>query len=489
MNFRVFSKNLKILKKEKKKKMEKLTEIEEKYLALKDNAKKEFLKKAFPEAIKLYQSALEILNKEDQKKFSFETKNQKSILNSNIGFALSKSGKDEEALPFFDESIAQNPKYEKSILRKTQSLFNLNQFTKALTALNKLQELKKDPAAVSLKSKLNIKIQSGMTPIKVFSAFSELFSDANIKRMEVRHKSKDNQEETTKIEIEEIFQKQEQIEWQFISLNKIIENEHNINILLQILFDFHKIFLTKKIENWRKMLTKSNYHKLISIFYVIIEKINHNKLKKFYVENFDLDPKKPSKGSKTFEKLASVYETAWKNFISSEEKFKDIILIFPIFFRNLEILNKISLRLKVNKYKYKDKEEKYCQNIQLFFQVLCTSFKRLAASKDALLKTLESEYMKFSGEILIEFLDRVSRSNSKEAKSFLVVFLKSLTEVYEGKVSELLFGKMAHLYRGSFSFQSILLMNSLLLSDFPVIVDDLSENQPVFIVKNFLIFF
>ena len=460
---------------------------EKQYLEIKDQGKAKFLSKKFEEAIEHYKSALKGLEDNPSIFENSEQKQQKAILNSNIGFAYSKLGQNRASLAFYDASIAENPQYEKSLFRKAQALYHLDEHSQALGELSKLQTMAKDPSAISLKSKLIIEIQKSMTSKNIFKELRQLLDDSNSKRIEVRDKKVDpvTKKETIEISTEESFLKQDQIEWQLVSLSKVIEKEDETPSLLKLLFDFYEIFRQRELAKWRTMLTKSNYLKVLSIFFVILQRISQKKLSKAYLESYSKDTaKKAKKGFiLDFDKLDIIYEHFWEIYSVDDEKLvKDIILSFPVFFRNLEAIKKVSLLLKVQNYRYKEKDTKECRNIQFFFQVLSKNFKGLADRQDPLLNSLESEFLKKKDKVLLQFLDRVSRSNSKEAKSFLVAFLRSLSSVYDGKVSDLLFKNMTHLYRDSFSFQSILLMNSLLLSDFPTILDDLSLNQPIFVV-------
>lgn len=137
----------------------------------------------------------------------------------------------------------------------------------------------------------------------------------------------------------------------------------------------------------------------------------------------------------------------------------------------------ISWELDIQSFEFLEENSSKRKNIYLFLNTLSAWFKKLAEiqktksdSSSHILKA-ETRAITENKRNFLEFLDRISQSNSKETKNFLIAFLKSLAGIYDGKVYELLLGEMAHLYRDSFSFQSILLMNALILSDFPKILD------------------
>lgn len=234
--------------------------------------------------------------------------------------------------------------------------------------------------------------------------------------------------------------------------------------------------------------------KLLAVLFEIVERLNQNNADKdlsvvySLLQYNELNPNTVASATNK-----QIYLWLWQSMFDEISEVSDILKQYPLFFRDIETLNVLSKRMNVQNFHKLDNDMQDKKTIQLFFDILSINFNRLGKTKvsdknpgfELILKS-DSSFLNSNKSVLIEFLDRVSCSNSKESKSFLVAFMKSLGQVYQGKIENLLLEEMAHLYRDNFSFQSILLMNALILSDFPHILDHLSDNSPLFIVSTLI---
>lgn len=234
---------------------------------------------------------------------------------------------------------------------------------------------------------------------------------------------------------------------------------------------------------------------MLALLFVCMEKVGFTCTEKELPKIYAIfgDSQGQGKSASTFQTLENshrYYTWLWQGKFDEIEEVTDVIKLYPVFFRDISMLNSMSKRLNIQNFEKLDENSVDRKEILLFLNILSAWFKKLAetvqksslGSKSQVLKD-ETKIIAESKKPLLEFLDRVSQSNSKETKNFLIAFLKCLASVYDGKVYNLILGEMAHLYRDSFSFQSILLMNALILSDFPRILDELSEESPLFVVS------
>lgn len=444
------------------------------YKEIKENAKQCFLAKKFQEALPLYKKSFEALS-QSKTVSSKEKQEQLCIIKSNIGYVYMKLKKFKEAIPHLNEAAKINPVYEKSYFRLAQCHFELKDHKSAAINIQKLNSSSKDKAVINLRNKLMKHVIVNNSYGASLNKFKECFSDENIADLEVREKVMTETGEKVEVYEKQELKNPQDIEYSLVSLHKVVETESKMKILLKILYEVFGVVKRRSLAKWKSLNMESNYYKMIALLYSILEKISEKSVASYYKES-----------NEYFNDFKVFYKYIWDSYLLGEDKLKDVILCIPLSFREIEILNSISLRLKVNEYKFKEKETGKCKKIQLFFNVLSSKFRRLADVDDSYFSKIETRTIKEEKEVIIEFLERVSRSNSKEAKRFLVAFLKSISEVFNGNFSKIMMEEMSHLYKDNFSFQSILLMNSLILSDFPKTVDELSKTQPIFIVKFFL---
>lgn len=453
---------------------------ERNYKIVKEEAKKCFINGDYEKALPLYKEAYDLLEG-SKKEEEEERKKQLCILKSNIGYVLMKEEKHNKAIPYLQESTKIDPRYEKSYFRLAQCYFEVKNYKLAALCIQKLRDSAKDKAVVALKNKIILRMTMTDSCKGHLNNLQQSLSEENITLVEVREKLNDGKSEEIKISQKSEYKNNEDIELHLFSLMKSLETESKMPVLLKVLYDFFDILKRRPLTEWKELLIEDNYYKMLGLVLKIMIKVSDAKISVYYRES-----------NAYFSQFNALYRYIWDGYLEGERFLKDIITATPLNFREISLLNSISLKLKVNEFSYKEKESEKCKKINLFFRVLCTKFKRLVDVEDPYFKKIESRTIKEEKEIIVEFLERVSRSNSNEAKSFMVAFLKFVQSVYNGKISKLLLGEMAHLYKDHFSFQSILLMNCLILSDFPDTVDDLSETQPVFIVifsKIFLIIF
>jgi uncharacterized protein involved in tolerance to divalent cations len=311
----------------------------------------------------------------------------------------------------------------------------------------------------------------------VVSNLTQLFGDDKVKEMEVRTKSKEidssgNEEEVVKVTIETQFENGSKIELQLLNLVRIITQESRLPNLVQLFIAFSELLMTRSMAKWKKLNMNENYMKLLGIAFKLVSKINDRSLVSTYPV---LSPH-----SKI---LNQVYIYFWQEYVQHEKEIRNIIAAFPITVDNIVAINGLSKFLEVEDFSYEDKDSEKCKNIQFFFDVLSTKFKKISDSVTKLEGKINKLEIKKERKNFVEFVNRVSLSNSDSSKKFLIAFLKSFGIILDGDLPNFVLGEMKHLFSDKFSFQSILFMNCLILSDFPAIIDTVAQTEPLFAVS------
>jgi hypothetical protein len=90
----------------------------------------------------------------------------------------------------------------------------------------------------------------------------------------------------------------------------------------------------------------------------------------------------------------------------------------------------MSRKLNIQNFEKLEENSIDRKEIILFLNILSAWFKKLAEtmqkSGNSLVLKAETSAISENKKVLLEFLDRVSQSNSKETKNFLIAFLKCL---------------------------------------------------------------
>lgn len=252
-----------------------------------------------------------------------------------------------------------------------------------------------------------------------------------------------------------------QLEYSLITLHKTIEKGINIQDLATLFFLLLKIFSEKPLQVWKAQITQNNFMKILGVLFVCVERLNNSGSNKDLPVVYKLFEGKSEKNIHpilTLENNHKFYLWLWEAKFDSINEVVDIIKQYPVFYRDIPILNILSKKLNISNFDKLGEETEDGKNILLFFNTLSVNFKRLVELMTKKVKGYEliqksdSKILNSNRSLMIEFLDRVSRSNSQETKSFLVALMKSLGQIYDGNIETLLLGEMAHLYRDSFSF-------------------------------------
>ena len=146
-----------------------------------------------------------------------------------------------------------------------------------------------------------------------------------------------------------------------------------------------------------------------------------------------------------------------------------------MFLSCIDLWNSASIMLQAGSDKANQKD------IEFFLSLIYKKTKDIQQSTSKVLSQLERAGLEDKSKIFSEFVERISRINSKACKSFLVTFFKTVKQICGFAIYKLLFNDVGHLYRDNFSFQSILLMNCIILSEYPSTLEEFVKSEPLFI--------
>jgi hypothetical protein len=222
-------------------------------------------------------------------------------------------------------------------------------------------------------------------------------------------------------------------------LHKTIEKGLGIEDTATLFFLMMKIFVDKSLATWKNQIEESNFMKILGLLFVCIERLNQSGSYKDLPEVYNLFAGKKSKTQgKTLHPVLSqansnsFYLWLWQGKFDDINQVVDILKQYPVFYRDINLLNQLSKRLNIQNFDKLEEDTDDHKNIQLFFNILSINFKRLVVLTKKKVKGYETIQKQDSAILtanksgMIEFLDRVSRSNSKETKSFLIAIMKSL---------------------------------------------------------------
>jgi len=230
-----------------------------------------------------------------------------------------------------------------------------------------------------------------------------------------------------------------------------------------------KIVQVRPLKEWEELLGKDLYLKLLGCIALLFESINSRDLEKVFVE---------SQAQSIKENIRSFGLYLWKNYSQNVDRhidYKELLVKFPMYLSDIDIWNSASIML------YIGAEKMHPDVADFFLTVVFSKAKEIGSCTSETLKNLERTGLEEKSKVFSEFVERISKVNTKNSKNFLITFFKSVKSVCGFSIYKLLFKDISHLYRDNFSFQSILLMNCIILSEYPSTLEEFVKNEPLFL--------
>ena len=421
----------------------------------KENGKKMLLDKRYEEAIAYYKAALGILENKDAEVVASEgivLQEEKAIMFTNIGICYFSLKKYDRAMENYRLAQQASKTYEKSFYRAAVCLEKMGEFKEALLSINKVSEQGKDSDFIKIKARLISEVSKDQEMQMIVPKLTKNMAEKNREKGTVRDKATGASQEVCR------YKNEKEIEYDLSMINKAVEKGAVLTDMVYALDAFYLILRGSTLLEWSNMLGRELFMKILAIGNLIVENISARHIEKVYddTQNEFIGPN-----------IAKFYIYLWKGLIEYEDmkEIGEILRNYPLFFTNIDAINSISIALRLAG----DKESVHAE---LFLNQVHHKVKQLNESKCEGLFNKEKKALEVKHSAFTEFVERVSRVNSKTSKSFLILFFKTAKDVCGFSIYRLLFHNMAHLFRDKFSFQSILLLNCLLLSDYPVTLED-----------------
>ena len=205
-----------------------------------------------------------------------------------------------------------------------------------------------------------------------------------------------------------------------VTLSKKIEEDLGIENTSVILFYIFEMLSRKPLKTWQLQMDKSNFLKILALLFVCMEKLgftcSERELPRIYgIFGGSSEQAKSASPLHTLENSHKYYTWLWQGRFDEVEEVLDVIKLYPVFFRDIQVLNSLSKKLNIQNFEKLEENSIDRKEILLFFNILSAWFKKLA---DALQKTIlsansqvlkaETLIISENKKTLLEFLDRVS---------------------------------------------------------------------------------
>lgn len=440
----------------------------ERFASLKEQGKTKLLAKSYQESIRAYVEAAAAIDAVDPQVLTdlgVSAHREKAILHTNIGVAYFEQKRFDEALVHFKKAQESDMTYDKAHYRAAVCLERLGENGDALLAAKKISTNNKDSDVVALQSRL-MKVVTDDNKMKVIMPKLKAFLDEkNLEEYTLIIKDGPEKGKTSQ---QHRYKNEKEIEYSLLMMAKGIEEGCQVFDLILGFHEFYEILKQHHLHIWKSRLSSELYLRLLATVSLLFESISARDMEKTYM-------------LLTSQELAAVQDNfcryLWDEYInhSAGKDMKELLTKYPLFLTNIPILNSVSIWLKIGT----DKMDQL--DAEFFLSVVYNRAKIIRDCKSDTVKNLEKTTLEDESKKFSEFVERVSKVNSKASKSFLVTFFKTVNTICGFEIYKLLFKNIAHLYRDNFSFQSILLMNSILLSSYPTILETFIKQEPLFL--------
>ena len=438
----------------------------EQFYCLKEASKQLLLAKKYDEAVSSYKEAkatLESISDEVLQDEKVDKAMEKAIISTNIGTGYFNLKQYDTAIGWYKQAQAASKTYEKSFYRLAQAQERVGDLKDALLNIKKISPSNRDADVLALEQRM-MKEMTEESKLKVQVQRLLALLDPATKLKEVTVIEKD----TGKRSERKVFGDEKDIEYSIVMIGKALEGGVQVPEMITSLVSISKMMRKLTIVEWSVSLSKDLFMKLVAVLSLLLEHLDNRELEKVYVAL--LQPE-------VHDEVAAFGKYMWQAFIGNEvgKELRDALTRFPAYLAQVDVWNSVSVSMKAGT------DKMVPEQIEFLITVLYSKVKKISECTSTVVKQLEKAGLEEKSKVFSEFVERISRINSKHCKSFLITFFKAVKNVCGYGIYKLLFSDIAHLYRDNFSFQSILLMNSLLLSDYPSLLEEFLKTEPLFI--------
>jgi len=417
----------------------------------------------FPEALAKYTSVLEDVMSLEQS--NPERATLIAVVMTNMGLCEQLQNNSDAALAQYQNAYLASPRYEKAAYREAKLLFELSRYSDCISVIiTKIKIMKGDEGVQQLIRDSRIKLEEEpIAPFQGIDTLEPIFGEEQLIKVETNHS-----DGTKTFHFE--YSNQEAIKTTLNNIGKLFTKQAHSDE------DFHfhvKSFVeymdSQKIQVWKTRLTQENFEKVLSVFAIICDRLNHK-----FAKCFDFYARSESW-------LARFTKYIWHSYITLEEEtLRRIIMELPVYYREIPTLLEIAKELEVTKQDV-ESSGRNANLTKYFFESLSANIHHLSKTEEQNVKAKEQQFLKTERRCIVDFTSYIAKCHLRETKSFLVVFFGSMKDVNEGHISDLLFDEMTHLYHDGFSFESIFLMNCISLIDHPNVLNFMIEHRPMFV--------
>lgn len=440
----------------------------ERFSLLKEQGKQKLLAKQYAESIDCYKEAAAAISGVDAEVLTEQNVvlgKELAILHTNIGVGYFEQKQYDAALASFKKAQECDQGYDKAYYRAAVCLERMGEHADALLAAKKISPTNKDQDVMALQTRL-MKVVTDDNKMRVIMPKLKTFlEDKHLEEVILVAKDGPNKGKTTK---ESRYKNEKEIEYALLMMAKGIEEGAQLFDLIVGFHEFYEILKLHNLQVWKQRLSSDLYLRLLGTVSLIFESISARDMEKSYML---LSSQEMSTIQEDFCKYL------WDQYInhSAGKDVKELLSKYPLFLMNINLMNSVSIWIKIGS------DKANTDDTEFFLSVIYNRAKLIKECKSDTVKNLEKSTLEEESKKFSEFVERVSKVNSKASKSFLVTFFKAVNAICGFEIYKLLFKNIAHLYRDNFSFQSILLMNSILLSSYPSILETFIKQEPLFL--------
>jgi tetratricopeptide (TPR) repeat protein len=440
----------------------------ERFTVLKEQGKQHLLSKSYKSSISCYSEASKALKSLDPQ-ILMENKiildRELAILETNVGLNYFEQKMYDQALQHFRMAQDLDRSYDKAHYRTAVCLERLGEHADALLAAKKISAGNSDKDVVALQTRLMRTVTQDNNMKIIMPKLRSFLAQEHIEEVTLLAKDGPDQGKTTK---QTRYNNEKEIEYALLMMAKGVEEGAQLFDLVLGLHEFYDILKTHDLKEWQTRLSHDIYLRLLATISLIFESLSARDTERTYM-------------LLTAKEMATTQERfccyLWDQYVNHNagKDVKELLAKYPLFLTNISLLNTVSIWLKIG-------TDKMCiDDAEFFLNVIYNRAKAIKDCKSDTVKNLEKATLEEESKKFSEFVERISKVNSKASKSFLVTFFKAVNTICGFEIYKLLFKNVAHLYRDNFSFQSILLMNSLLLSSYPSILETFIKQEPLFL--------
>ena len=435
----------------------------DRFVACKEKGKENLIAKEYGDAIHYYTEAygtLLTLDAETLAENKVEVDNERSVLKTNIGLGHFGQGQIDKALECFIESQKLNPAYEKAYYRAALCLEKMGSFPDALVLISKIKQ-SNDPNVISLQKKLREEVDKDQDVRRAVPKLMLSLSAQNIKEISVKQKDKEE------IKVEKVYGNLKEMEYELLMLTKGMENGITLIDAVYLLVELSKALMARSMSDWTSLLSESIFMRCLSVVQLALQALEGRDMEKVFIATHH--------SKDISDQIALFFRYLWSSLESGHKEARGLISKYPSYLSHIQQWNSISLQLKLGS----DKRDH--ELTEFFLATVYNRTRLINQSESETLRKLEKVGIEEHGQVFAEFVERVSKVNSKHCKSFLVTFFKCIKNISGFEIYKSLFNNISHLYRDKFTFQSILIMNSIILCDYPSNLESFVKNEPLFL--------